>query len=690
MGDNLTSLERLPPPLLLHAEQVCRRFEAAWKAGERPRLEDYLAAEPGPVARVLLRELVLVEMEFRTRAGEAPGLEEYRQRFPDLDAAWLDRACAASQEKQEARRAVPKQPLPGEPTGPDHAGPVSPKGTEGRLRFALALDPSSQPVVEVRRLLLNRLTILILIIGAFYLVHTGLSLLGVFRWPSVPSRDWLPLGMSTLIVATAGVLTLILWRGRPLSLRAMRSLEVLLFAMLAGFAAWYMVRELRSDWFREAINAGGIGTVLVARAHGLNWFALIVIYGLFIPNTWRRCAALAGVLALIPIAVAVGLSALDSRLERQGMLTYLVDLGPWLATAVALAVHGSYRLTLLQEQAREARKLGHYQLKRRLGAGGMGEVYLAEHVLLRRPCAVKVIRPERAGDPQHLRRFEREVQATAALTHPNTVEIYDYGHTADGTFYYAMEFLPGLTLEQLVGRHGPLPPGRAVHLLRQVCEALREAHAAGLVHRDVKPGNIIVCARGGRHDVAKLLDFGLARAHGLGEDGGRLTQQGTLLGTPAYMSPEQAAGREELDARSDLYSLGAVAYFLLTGRPPFVRDSAVQTLAAHLGESVVAPGRLRGDVPEDLQAVVLRCLEKDPRRRFPDAEAVVQALAGCPCAGEWAWREAAAWWEGRAEENHEAARQGEGPGPGARPAGENPRAPAQAARPSRPGESGPG
>jgi serine/threonine-protein kinase len=213
----------------------------------------------------------------------------------------------------------------------------------------------------------------------------------------------------------------------------------------------------------------------------------------------------------------------------------------------------------------------------------MGEVYLAEHVLLRRPCAVKLIRPERAGDPQALRRFEREVQATAALTHPNTVEVYDYGRADDGTFYYAMEYLRGLSLQELVARHGPLPPARAAHLLRQVCGALQEAHAGGLVHRDIKPSNVIVCQRGGVCDVAKLLDFGLVRAPCLGGGAETLTQEGTIAGTPAYMSPEQAKGLEDLDARSDIYSLGALAYFLVTGRPPFVRETAVLTLTLQLG-----------------------------------------------------------------------------------------------------------
>jgi serine/threonine-protein kinase len=254
-----------------------------------------------------------------------------------------------------------------------------------------------------------------------------------------------------------------------------------------------------------------------------------------------------------------------------------------------------------------------------------------------------LIRRERAGNPKNLLRFEREVQATATLTHPNTVEILDYGHTEDGTFYYVMEYLPGLSLEQLVTRHGPLPPERAVHLLRQVCGALQEAHAIGLIHRDVKPGNILVCDRGGRRDVAKLLDFGLVQVPGLGQAEQRLTQEGAIAGTPAYMSPEQAAGKSALDARSDIYSLGAVAYFLLTGHPPFVRQTAMQILAAHIYESPVALDG-HADVGADLEAVLMRCLEKDPARRFPDAESLDQALAQCGCTGRWTRERAETWW----------------------------------------------
>ncbi|HKA53888.1 MAG TPA: serine/threonine-protein kinase [Candidatus Binatia bacterium] len=300
-----------------------------------------------------------------------------------------------------------------------------------------------------------------------------------------------------------------------------------------------------------------------------------------------------------------------------------------LTAAAALAVYGSHRIESLRRAEVQARRLGQYALKQRLGGGGMGEVFLADHLLLRRPCAVKLIRPERTGDPKNLRRFEREVQMTATLTHPNTVQIYDYGHAADGTFYYVMEYLPGLTLEELVRRDGPLPHARAVHFLRQICGALKEAHGRGLIHRDIKPGNLMICERGGIADVAKLLDFGLVLSPERETDGEKLTQDGTVTGTPAYLSPEQAGGQDKVDARSDIYSLGALAYFLLTGQPPFAGRSGVKMLAAHLYEE---PQRLlprRPDIPPDLEAVVLRCLAKDPERRFPDVDSLDLALAGC-------------------------------------------------------------
>jgi serine/threonine-protein kinase len=384
----------------------------------------------------------------------------------------------------------------------------------------------------------------------------------------------------------------------------------------------------------------------VASGESIFYVVLIVSYSTFIPSTRRRCAAMVGSIALTPLTITLCASLAREPIARN-LLWFFLPMGTWLAVAVAIAVYGTHRMEALRRGLSEARKLGQYVLKYRLGAGGMGEVYLAEHALLRRPCAVKLVRPDRAGEPKNLLRFEREVQTTATLTHPNTVQIYDYGHAEDGTFYYAMEYLPGLTLEQLVKGHGPLPPSRAIHFLRQVCGALREAHAIGFIHRDIKPSNIMACERGGLHDVAKLLDFGLVLAPGARQGDDRLTQEGAVAGTPAYMSPEQAAGQENLGARSDVYSLGAVAYFLLTGQPPFAGRLPLQVLAAHLYEAPAPLTNHRTDVPAELQAVVLRCLRKNPAERYPDAWALETALAACQNVGRWDEEEAADWWRSR-------------------------------------------
>jgi tRNA A-37 threonylcarbamoyl transferase component Bud32 len=457
-----------------------------------------------------------------------------------------------------------------------------------------------------------------------------------------------PLGLALHGVVAAvslGVFGLLALPWRP-SLTTLRAVEGVFFIAAAGLFTWHhligfgpQLQALHLDQAEPAARSFILH--LVGMAVTLRWVILVVIYGTFIPNTWRHCALVVGFLAGLPLVLTV-ISAVSQPLLGPVLGEILFVMAVLMLVAAAIAVFGSYRITELRQKAIEAEQLGQYHIIKQLGLGGMGSVYLAEHALLQRLCAVKIIRPDQLRDPKVLPRFEREVRSTAQLTHPNTVEIYDYGREDDGTFYYAMEYLPGPNLEEMVTRYGSLPPGRVVHFLRQMCGALREAHAKKLIHRDIKPSNILVCERGKVPDVAKLLDFGLVQPL-LEVPDSKLSVQGAILGSPPYMSPEQAAGKE-VDARCDIYCLGGVAYFLLTGRPPFIRETAMQLLLAHAYEPPRRLRELREDVPEDLERVVLRCLEKDPNHRFPNVEMLDNALEACGCSGDWTEEQAAAWW----------------------------------------------
>jgi serine/threonine-protein kinase len=455
------------------------------------------------------------------------------------------------------------------------------------------------------------------------------------------------LAIHVLVVVSTAAIGVIAWRRPGLGMTALRVMELTILGLVSLFFSWLHYSWLFFHGVYEYAGECHDGdlTLMAGDSCTLRWFALIIGYGLLIPNTRRRCLAVVMTLGLCPLVLSLAATLREGIVLRFGGA--LLEMTVWIGMAVVVAVYGSHKISQLRRQAFEARRLGPYHLKRRLGAGGMGEVYLAEHVLLKRPCAIKVIRPEQAGDSKTMARFEREVRATARLTHANTVEVFDYGHAEDGTFYYAMEYLPGLNLQELVDRYGPLPPARVVHVLRQVCAALREAHGLGMIHRDLKPSNLIVCERGGLHDVIKLVDFGLVRSADLRGDDTRLTQEGAIAGTPAYLSPEQGRGGADLDARSDLYSLGAVAWFLLLGRPPFDGATPIDVIIAHLSQAPSAPRTLRADVPEDLERVVLRCLEKDKSQRFADAASLDAALAACACTNEWTAQDAAAWWQDR-------------------------------------------
>jgi hypothetical protein len=304
----------------------------------------------------------------------------------------------------------------------------------------------------------------------------------------------------------------------------------------------------------------------------------------------------------------------------------------------------TFHASKLERQARqaaiEAKRLGQYSLDEELGAGGMGVVYRAHHDMLHRPTAVKLLNVDKTNE-QALARFEREVQLTSQLTHPNTIAIFDYGRTPEGVFYYAMEYLDGLTIDEAIKRFGPMPESRVIYILRQLCGSLSEAHQKGLIHRDIKPANIMLTVCGGMCDFVKLLDFGLVKPTESARD---VTMAGSLTGTPLYLSPEAIQNRE-LDGRSDLYAAGAVAYFMLTGTPVFQAESIVDICKQHIQAVPESPSeRLGKPINDDLEQLILRCLAKNPQDRPANADTIEEQLSLCQSATRWTKADARTWW----------------------------------------------
>jgi eukaryotic-like serine/threonine-protein kinase len=315
----------------------------------------------------------------------------------------------------------------------------------------------------------------------------------------------------------------------------------------------------------------------------------------------------------------------------------------WSVLGVASTSTISYITYGLRLQVRKAMQLGQYMLETKIGEGGMGSVYRASHALLRRPTAIKLL----TGSTGHAaERFEREVQLTARLTHPNTIAVYDYGRTPDGVFYYAMEYLEGITLDELVGTDGPQPASRVVHILLQICGALEEAHRAGLVHRDIKPANVMLTERGGVQDVVKVLDFGLVKETSEATRELTTSTMNAVMGTPHYMAPEAILDPPSVDGRADLYALGVTAYFLLTGKRVFDGANLVEICSAHLHQAPAPPSRHVPHMPADLERVILRCLEKDPKDRPASAADLTELLLECDVPA-WSRADARAWWERR-------------------------------------------
>jgi serine/threonine-protein kinase len=374
-----------------------------------------------------------------------------------------------------------------------------------------------------------------------------------------------------------------------------------------------------------------------------------VIRAIIVPSTATRTLWLGLVAGAMASAVFL-LSSFHPRwpIGDRGeaywpMPSQVASFGLWLVVLVSVAVVASRVIYQLRREVRAARKLGEYVLGEKLGEGGMGVVYRATHALLRRETAIKLLATDRV-DAATIRRFEREVVETARLRHPNTVAVYDYGRTPDGIFYYAMEYLDGLDLGQLVEREGPLPPGRVVHLLAQVLASLDEAHSMGLVHRDIKPANVMVVGNTAAYDLVKVLDFGLVKSDAPLDGGTSLTNVGQLTGTPRYMAPEAIARPHAAGPQSDLYAAAAVGYFMLAGQDVFERGSLVEVLAASLHATPVPVSqRLRRAVPPDLEALVMRGLAKSPGDRPTSAAAFREALLRCDVP-PWTQADARAWW----------------------------------------------
>jgi hypothetical protein len=387
-----------------------------------------------------------------------------------------------------------------------------------------------------------------------------------------------------------------------------------------------------------------IGTFIAILCFVIGTLARAIV----VPSTARRTLLLGvvGAAAIVGLSVWRGMQAVQLGLPEPagGVLASSAAAACWNATAVALAVIASHTIFGLRREVQRARVLGQYTLEEKLGEGGMGAVWRARHALLRRPTAVKLLPPERAGN-EAIERFEREVQLTARLTHPSAVAIYDYGRTRDGIFYYAMELVPGWDLERLVEEHGALPPERVVHVLIHICGALAEAHDLGLVHRDVKPANVLLAPKQNEHELAKLVDFGLVKTISSGEGPTALTGSNTITGTPLYMAPEAIRAPDAIDGRTDLYALGAVAWFLLVGRPPFEGASIVEVCGHHLHSTPKRPSVAgNASVPEEVEELVLACLEKEPAARPTDARTLRSRLEATRCAEAWTAARAAAWW----------------------------------------------
>jgi serine/threonine-protein kinase len=491
------------------------------------------------------------------------------------------------------------------------------------------------PFVQSRLALLGK-TVFMLAFG-FFAVMNGLLLAGggVRILPSLLTQANL---MHFLAASVMGALWAIA-RVRPWSLRVLGLLDGASL-LLGGIGLALMAAQ--PDQHQLMAGLFALAVTMMARA-------------ILIPSTATRTFCLSS-MASAPLLVVSAVFHQSAPLPGFAPAfleaVIIVNALLWLVIAVTLSTVTSRTIYGLRQQVKEASEIGQYTLEEKIGSGGMGEVWRARHRMLIRPAAVKLVTSRELGseggrDPQlRLRRFEREARATAGLTSPHTVQLYDFGVTDDGTLYYVMELLDGMDLDTLVERFGPVPPERAIHLLSQVCASLDDAHENGLVHRDIKPANIVVSRVGAAWDFVKVLDFGLVKLGGAREtaESLRLSADNNVSGTPGFIAPEVVLG-VETDHRVDIYALGCVAYWLVTGKLVFEGPGAIKVISDHIHTSPPPPSsRVTSPLLPELDELILECLEKDPGKRPSSARVFQSRLQAIPVDTPWTRERAEQWW----------------------------------------------
>jgi serine/threonine-protein kinase len=529
-------------------------------------------------------------------------------------------------------------PLPDSP-----ASPTRPTGPGTRALFARGLDRTSGLGFVRERLALLGKTLFVVSFTFYLFLLASMVLIGGAPFAAVVSA---PVAVGHLCASlTMAVLWLLTTRAAP-SLWTLGALDAVSFVVAGAFLSLMTIED--EGQILQTLLALTVTVMVRAILMPSRPGRTLLLSALVFAPTVAMCIARHHPTALLP-----GFSPGYQKLHMTLNTVLWSVLGITLATIVSRVLYG------LRRQVAEASELGQYLLEEKIGGGGMGEVWRARHRLLIRPAAVKLIRRQAlgamAGDPELLvRRFEREARATAALTSPHTVQLYDFGVAEDGRLYYVMELLDGLDLDTMVKQYGPLPAERVVHILRQVCSALQDAHGNGLVHRDIKPANIVVSRAGTTFDFVKVLDFGLVKLDGArsaaggggtGSNAVDLSAEGSWSGTPGYMAPEVVLGAADTDHRVDLYALGCVAYWLLTGKMVFEGEHALQVMMQHAQAEPTRPSqRVDRPIPPALEDRVMQCLEKDPARRPAGAEVVRERLDAVPLTTPWTAERAEQWW----------------------------------------------